>query len=405
MIFEETLTADIDAWDFQSRSVNISWYHSKDVRVAFRHHNVTGMDRLAIDNVKITATRIGDTPASILDEDFNDGVADPINPDWLPENWFAVDLDDDGQNWFFDATGENGYMTSRSNSPVKDALTPDNWLVSKDNSLPVVAFYNVTFAVKDQFDNNIEGAIITFNGQTYEAGQYVFSVPNGSYEYSAAKAGFIGTAGTVNVYGGSQIVTITLQQMLNAVVFNVNMQQKPGGFTPGEHTIYITGSFPGISWAEPGTLPDLQLLAATDNVFIFTKTLMLPTGTFDYKYFDGPSWGNGEWQGGDDRSITVSGEMTVNDWFGHMGEPTSVEEVDLFDVKVFPNPTRSNLNISSEMNINQVRLVDMLGQVVYSADVNGNTHQVSVNSLRSGIYFVQIFSEKGLITRKVQVQK
>lgn len=405
LVFEETLGTDIEPWEFQERSVEISWYHNSDVRVAFRHFDVTGMERLLIGNVEITALRTGDTPAVVLSEDFSDGIADPIDPEWLPEGWIAIDADEDGRNWFFGVFEENGYMASRSRLANNNPLSPDNWLITAEIALPVVTFYDITFVIKDQDENDVEQAIVTINGEELEAGQYVYSAPNGSYAYTVAKEGYQGASGEVTVAGANATVNVTLVQERYDVTFMVDVRYMDG-FVPGANTIYITGSFPGINWAEPGNEPEMQLMDADpDNVFIYSKTFELAAGTYLYKYFNGPSWGAGEWPGDPDRSIEVVGEMTVNDWFGSLTDPTTVPVITESSFNLYPNPARNVLNVTANEAIVEVRMIDMLGQVVYSVTGHGNNHQLDVAGFKNGIYFVQIKTSTNILTRRVQILK
>jgi len=404
MVFEETLSTDIPAWEYQSRSVEISGYHNSNVRVAFRHHDVTAMERLVIDNVEITALRTGDSPAIVLSEDFEDGVAEPVDPEWLPEGWMAIDDDIDGRNWFFGVLEGDGYMASRSRLANNTPLTPDNWLVSAEIALPVVSFYNIAFVVKDQDGNDVAGATITINGQTLEAGVYTYSAPNGTYQYSIAKEGYQGTSGQVTVAGANQTVTATIIQERYDVTFELDARYAPG-FEPGSGTYYITGSFPGINWAVPGTMPDEQLLEPTDNVYIFTLTMELAAGTYQYKYFDGPSYDDGEWPGDPNRILEVVGPTEVYNWFGSLTDPTSVPVIAEGTLNLYPNPARDILNVVSDEPITQIQMIDMLGQIVYSQSGHGNRHQVNVTGLKQGIYFVRVNTLGGIINKRVQVLK
>jgi hypothetical protein len=405
LLFEETLGTDVEPWEFQERSVEISWYHNSDVKVAFRHFDVNGMERLVIDNVEITALRTGDAPAVVLSEDFSDGIADPIDPEWLPEGWTKIDLDEDGRNWFFGVYEGNAYLASRSRLANNNPLFPDNWLITKEIALPVVTFYNITFVVKDQDGNNVEEATLTINGQELTAGQYVYAAPNGTYAYAIAKEGYQGVSGEVTVAGADQTVNVTLVQERYDVTFRVDVRYMDG-FVPGANTIYITGSFPGINWAEPGTQPEMQLMEADpENVFIYTKTFELAAGNYLYKYFNGPSWGAGEWPGDPDRTLDVSGEMTVSDWFGSLTDPTTVPTITEASINLYPNPARSILNVTANEAIVEVRLIDMLGQVVYAEVNQGNSLQLNVAGLKNGIYFVQIKTKSNTLTRRVQILK
>ncbi|MDX9942052.1 MAG: T9SS type A sorting domain-containing protein [Bacteroidales bacterium] len=404
MVFEETLNTETPAWEYQNRTVEISGYQNTKIRVAFRHHNVTGMERLVIDNVEITALRTGDDPALVLSEDFSEGVVDPIDPSWLPEDWLAIDLDEDGRNWYFAVLETDGYLASRSRLANNDPLSPDNWLVSTEISLPVVMYYDISFEVKDQDGNDVTGATITINDETLEAGVYTYSAPNGTYAYSVAKEGYQGVTGEVTVAGADQTVQATIIQERFDVTFNLNARYAPD-FEPGAGTYYITGSFPDINWAEPGTLEEAQLLNPTDNVYIFTLTMELPAGTYEYKYFNGPSYNDGEWAGGDNRTLEVTGPMVVDDWFGYLTDPTTVPQYEEVTLNLYPNPARVMLNIVSNEMIRELRIINMLGQVVFSSPVNGQRLELNVAEFRNGFYFVHILTYSGLQTRKVQIMK
>jgi hypothetical protein len=95
----------------------------------------------------------------------------------------------------------------------------------------------------------------------------------------------------------------------------------------------------------------------------------------------------------------------VNDWFGSLTDPTSVPLVEASALKLYPNPARTVLNIVSGDMIRELRMIDMLGQVVYAADVVGESHQINVAGIRNGIYFVQILTSQGITTQKVQIQR
>jgi hypothetical protein len=98
----------------------------------------------------------------------------------------------------------------------------------------------------------------------------------------------------------------------NFVTFNVDMNTPItlGEFVPGTDVVYIAGDPWG--WAEPGTNADL-LFSDDDSNGEYSKSFILPTGDIQYKYFDGPGWAYGEWDGGDNRTYTVTANVTIND--------------------------------------------------------------------------------------------
>lgn len=215
-------------------------------------------------------------------------------------------------------------------------------------------------------------------------------------------------AGVQSVYtsGASEVVTIPftitngVQEDTYMVTFNVHMHEVEFEATD---VIYITGSMLG--WAVPGNDPDHQTMQATSDPNIFTRTLELEAGTYAYKYFMNAGWDNGEWAGNPDREVVVTGNMTVDDVFGNINNPVEVPVVDAGELLVYPNPARNVLNIASDQMIREVRIIDLLGQVVYASDVQGQRHEVNVGAFRNGIYFVQILTPKGLNTQRVQIAK
>lgn len=62
---------------------------------------------------------------------------------------------------------------------------------SADYTLFVIEAYNLTFIVKDGFNNPINDAVITFNGITNDAGIYIFEyIEPGTYEYEVVREGY-----------------------------------------------------------------------------------------------------------------------------------------------------------------------------------------------------------------------
>jgi hypothetical protein len=131
MLFEETLSTEHENWVYENRQVNIDDYANLTVYVAFRHHDITDMDRVVIDNVKLY--RMDGTKEDVvyLMEDFQDGIGNPQGEDWLPEGWSSIDADGDDFNWYFKEREGEGAMRSQSWEDVgQTPLTPDNYLIT-----------------------------------------------------------------------------------------------------------------------------------------------------------------------------------------------------------------------------------------------------------------------------------
>jgi hypothetical protein len=93
-----------------------------------------------------------------------------------------------------------------------------------------------------------------------------------------------------------------------AVVLNVDM--KGAGLTTGQN-VYVSGDFGGIygTWATPGDNVNNQLTGlGTDS--IYSLTMNLDAGNYNFKFFKGTGWDNGEWTGDPNRKVTITAAGT-----------------------------------------------------------------------------------------------
>ncbi len=106
-----------------------------------------------------------------------------------------------------------------------------------------------------------------------------------------------------------------------AVTFRVDMSNA-AGFNPVTDDVYISGEFP--TWQMPGSNLSFKMTPLSTGSKIYTLTLNLTAGTYEYKYFrvisGNPSWDNGEPIGGN-RSLTVSSSATVDNVWGVNAHP------------------------------------------------------------------------------------
>jgi Secretion system C-terminal sorting domain len=74
--------------------------------------------------------------------------------------------------------------------------------------------------------------------------------------------------------------------------------------------------------------------------------------------------------------------------------------VDIFDVKLFPNPTQSMVTLTSNQVIKRIRVFNSQGmEVIDMRRVEQEKVELDVNNLPAGIYFTEIKSEEGWIHR------
>ncbi len=79
-------------------------------------------------------------------------------------------------------------------------------------------------------------------------------------------------------------------------------------------------------------------------------------------------------------------------------------ENDENNVVISPNPARDEVNIASQEVVHGIVIVSLSGQVVYRNDsVNDLKHSIDTSALKQGFFILLIQTEKGPVTRKLQV--
>ncbi len=87
-------------------------------------------------------------------------------------------------------------------------------------------------------------------------------------------------------------------------------------------------------------------------------------------------------------------------------DDVSVADRERTAITLYPNPASSRINVVTDGGmIKELRVVDMLGQMVYSTYVGDRRHQIGVSGLRSGVYFVQITTADAVQTHRIQVSR
>ena len=97
------------------------------------------------------------------------------------------------------------------------------------------------------------------------------------------------------------------------ITFNVDMSTAHN-FTPGVDQVYLAGDFPGASWITPGDAGSLKMSQVETN--LYSISLMLPAGTYQYKYFKNAGWTGAEYTNGNNRSCSVSSGSVINNLWG-----------------------------------------------------------------------------------------
>lgn len=127
------------------------------------------------------------------------------------------------------------------------------------------------------------------------------------------------------------------------------------------------------------------------------------------KVYSAPNSGHVPWQ--NNAAIYEDVDTTTRNFLynlicsGEVGQPVGINDVAdvAASVRVFPNPTKSVVNVSfGEATFKTVQLIDATGRVAISKAVDGNTVSFDRNNMASGLYFVKAMQANGnTVTKKV----
>jgi len=210
----------------------------------------------------------------------------------------------------------------------------------------------------------IGGVFITSNDQ----GIASIFLPNGTYNFTVTKTGFQTFSGQLVVFNQSFGVNVSLLPLFT-VTFQVSTSGGPlyqARISIGSFTIHTNNT----------GYANLQLVPGTYN--------------YEVKYMEFPP------QTG---ILTVAAE---NVFVGVLLE-TSIEELALGEIKIFPNPFRSRLHLTGTSELKLLVVRNIYGQEVLSIANNGSsTIEIQTESLTPGIYLIKLVGVNGgVLTQKI----
>lgn len=90
-------------------------------------------------------------------------------------------------------------------------------------------------------------------------------------------------------------------------------------------------------------------------------------------------------------------------FYVQIDEPDAIAEHATVAVAMYPNPSISYVTVELEENINMLTIVNMMGQVVYSENVNNNRTMINTSNLPAGLYLVRVATDNGVATKRLSI--
>lgn len=80
--------------------------------------------------------------------------------------------------------------------------------------------------------------------------------------------------------------------------------------------------------------------------------------------------------------------------------PNAQQDIGLADINatVYPNPASNVLHIDTEENVLAIKVLDVMGRIIYTSDNVLRENMISTSRWNSGTYFVQLVTQKGNVT-------
>lgn len=74
------------------------------------------------------------------------------------------------------------------------------------------------------------------------------------------------------------------------------------------------------------------------------------------------------------------------------------------DIRVYPNPTKGDISIDSEGKILSVKVINLLGELVYELKQSSTIEEIDLSILSNGIYSLKLFGVKNTTSRLINIQ-
>jgi hypothetical protein len=218
------------------------------------------------------------------------------------------------------------------------------------------------------------------------------------------------TNGTLSILGDTVIcqspITVSSNQLLN------NYNWSNGGSTSTTtitqpDTISLSGSNSQGCYIYSDTIEITQGSPLINPVISILGASLISTSGPNYQWFlnDIPLVGdtnqvvypNGEGY----YSVAITGQDGCSSFSNAIYWTLGLTENEASQILVYPNPTKSQLTIKSDINtLESIRIKTVEGKLVYQENINNKLHKIDVNYLSTGAYLLELTTKKEVKTIK-----
>jgi photosystem II stability/assembly factor-like uncharacterized protein len=92
----------------------------------------------------------------------------------------------------------------------------------------------------------------------------------------------------------------------------------------------------------------------------------------------------------------------VKNGFVHVGG-VGISEIAASTIRVYPNPVRDVMNVEASAIINEVQVINMVGQVVLDQQASSKNVSLNTSNLKAGVYTLKVTMENGSVNKKIVI--
>ena len=104
----------------------------------------------------------------------------------------------------------------------------------------------------------------------------------------------------------------------------------------------------------------------------------------------------------DDGCLSEPAQAFDNPAHNYVSETTTAMGVGELGTAIYPNPTKGNVTIEA-VGMRHITVVSTLGQVVFDADVEGDSYIMNMSQYTAGMYTVRVVTESGVSAQRITV--
>jgi hypothetical protein len=227
----------------------------------------------------------------------------------------------------------------------------------------------------------------------------------------------ISPAGTVNICQGDS-VTLTASSANSYLWSNNATTQSITVSTSGNYSVTVTDGNGCSASSSPTTvtvnpLPTVSLTLNPNTVCINTGAYALTGGSPSGGIYSGVGVSGGNFNA----SVAGSGLHNIIYTYTDGNNCTNSDTAQIYvdvctsvqsvsnnsSITIFPNPSNGQIKITSSANIDEIKITDLLGQIIYQTKPNEKNLSVQID--KTGVYFLQAHIDNRTITRKLVITK